>query len=78
MLQILGHLSGPQFLRPTPASQRSTETTRLIRDGEKGGEGGMEVGGRWRLYTCRYTLTTGMTPALSFNVSLIVRDKVTI
>ena len=38
----------------------STETVRLIRDGEKGG-GGMEVGGRRRLYTCRYTVTTRMT-----------------
>ena len=33
------------------------------------------------IYTCRYTVITRMTPALSdeshFNVSLIVRDKVT-
>ena len=36
---------------------------RLIRDGEKGG-GGMEVGGRGRLYTYRYTVTTRMTFAL--------------
>ena len=43
----------------------STETIRLIRDGEKG-EVGMEVGGggRGRLYTYRYTVTTGMIPAL--------------
>ena len=36
---------------------------RLIRDGEKGGRG---YGGGWRgrLYTYRYTVTTGMTPAL--------------
>ena len=40
--------------------------------------------GRGRLYTYRYTVTTRMTPALKkgsdeshFNVSLIVRDKVT-
>ena len=38
----------------------STETIRLIRDGEKG-EGGMEVGGTGRLYTYRYIVTTGMT-----------------
>ena len=40
-----------------------TETIRLIRDGEKGvrGYGG---GGRGRLYTYRYTVTTRMTPAL--------------
>ena len=44
----------------------------------------MEVGGRGRLYTYRYTVTTRMTPTLRwaaheshFNVSLIVRDKVT-
>ena len=41
----------------------STETLRLIRDGEKGGRGyGGE--GRGRLYTYRYTVTTRMTPAL--------------
>ena len=40
-------------------------------------------GGRGRLYTYRYAVTTGTTPALRradkshFNVSLIVRDKVT-
>ena len=40
----------------------STETIRLIRDGEKGrGYGG---GGRGRLYTYRYTVTTRTTPAL--------------
>ena len=39
----------------------STETTRLIRDGEKGGVYGGR--GRERLYIYRYTVTTGMTPA---------------
>ena len=43
----------------------STETVRLIRDGEKVGEGGVQVGGKGeRLYTYRYTVTTRMTPAL--------------
>ena len=45
----------------------STETMRLIRDGEKVGEGGVEVGGgggRGRLHTYCYTVTTRMTPAL--------------
>ena len=41
----------------------STETIRLIRDGEKGGKG-YGVGGRGRLYTYRYTVTTRMIPAL--------------
>ena len=41
----------------------STETVRLIRDGEKG-EGGMEVGEIGRLYTYRYTVTSRMTFAL--------------
>ena len=46
-------------------------------------EGGMEVGGRGRLYTYRYTVTTRMTcirmgsDESHFNVSLIVRDRVT-
>ena len=56
---------------------------------ERGGgggvwRGGMEGGGEGRIYTYRYTVTTRMTPALRwaamraiFNVSLIVRDKVT-
>ena len=35
---------------------------RLIRDGEKGGWYG--GGGRGKLYTYRYTVTTRMTPAL--------------
>ena len=63
----------------------STETVRLIRDGEKGGgEGGMEVGEEGERYTYHYTVPTRMMPALRwaatraiFNVSLIVRDKVT-
>ena len=43
----------------------------------------MEVGGRGRVYTHRYTVTTRMTCVevgsneSHFNVSLIVRDKVT-
>ena len=41
----------------------STETTRLIRDGEKGGMG-YGGGGRGILYTYRYTATTRLTPAL--------------
>ena len=40
----------------------STETTRIIRDGEKGG--GVWRWGRGRLYTHRYTVTTRMTPAV--------------
>ena len=63
-----------------------TETIRLIRDGERGGEGVWRCGGGGRLYNYRYTVTTRMTPALRwaamrtihrFNVSLIVMDKVT-
>ena len=44
-----------------------TETVGLIRDGEKAGKryGG---GGRGRLYTYRYTVTTRMTPALRWAV----------
>ena len=56
---------------------------KLIRDGEKGVEGGMEVGGRGRLYTYRYShhqngfcIKVGSDES-HFNVSLIVRDKVT-
>ena len=44
----------------------------------------MKVGGRGRLYTCRYTVTTRMTYCIKmvsdeshFNVSLTARDKVT-
>ena len=44
----------------------STETIRLIRDGEKG-EGGMEVGGEGD-YTPIATVTTRMTPALRWAV----------
>ena len=60
----------------------STETVRLIRDGEKGGRG-YGGGGRGRVYTYRYTVTTRMTcikmgsDESHFNVSLVVRDKVT-
>ena len=40
-------------------------SVRLIRDGGwGGGGGGMEVGERGRLYTCRYTVTTRMAVAL--------------
>ena len=39
-------------------------TIRLIRDGEKGGLGGRGYGGGGRLYTCCYTVTTRMIPAL--------------
>ena len=68
----------------------STESIRLIRDGEKGGGkggggDGMEVGGRGRLNTYRYTVTTQDDSCIKmgsdeshFNASLIVRDKVTI
>ena len=50
----------------------STETIRLIRDGEKVGEEDVEAGG-WgggRSYTYRYTVTviTRMTPALRWAV----------
>ena len=62
----------------------STETIRLIRDGEKGGGGRGGGEGRRILYTYRYTVTTRMTPALRwasdeshFNVSLTVTNKVT-
>ena len=54
----------------------STETVRLIRDGKKGGEG-VWRGGRGKLYTCRYNVTTRMIPTLEmgsdeshFNVSV--------
>ena len=45
----------------------STETVQLIRDGEKG-ERVYGGGGRGRLYTYRYTVTTRMTPALRWAV----------
>ena len=41
----------------------STETIRLIRDGENGGKGVWRWGKR-EIYTYRYTVTTRMTPAL--------------
>ena len=52
----------------------STETTRLIRNGEKEGSvyGG---GGRGRLYTC--SCIKMVSDESHFNVSLIERDKVT-
>ena len=43
-----------------------TETVRLVRDGERGWEGGSMEVGRGRLYTCRYTVTSRMTPALKW------------
>ena len=60
----------------------STETTRLIRDGEKG-EGGMEVGEREIIHLslhCHHQNDSRIKMACDknpFNVSLIVRDKVT-
>ena len=55
-----------------------------MRDGEKGGRGGgYGGGGRGRVYTYRYAVTTRMTfikmgsDESHFNVSLIVKDKVT-
>ena len=44
----------------------STETIRLIRDGEKGGVGGggMEVGEEGDYITYHYTVTISMTAAL--------------
>ena len=41
----------------------STETVRLIRDGEKG-EGVKEVGGEGDYYIYHYIVTTRMIPAL--------------
>ncbi len=47
----------------------STETIRLIRDGEKVGGGmGYGGGGKGILYTYRYTVTTTMIPALKWAV----------
>ena len=60
----------------------STETVRLIRDGENGEGRGYGGGGRGRVYTYRYTVTTRMTcikmgsDESHFNVSSIVRGKV--
>ena len=46
----------------------STETTRLIRDGEKGGgRKGYESGERGRLYTYRYTVIIRMILALRWS-----------
>ena len=45
----------------------STETMRLISNGDKGGKGAWRWG-RGRLYTCRYTVTTRMTPELRWAV----------
>ena len=57
--------SYPSRLRRLVSKYRScltsTETVRLIRDGEKEVT---EEDGRGRLYTYRYTVTTRMTPAL--------------
>ena len=56
---------------------------KLIRDGEKGGEGGLEVGEREIIYLslhCHhqndFCIKVGSDES-HFNVSLIVRDKVT-
>ena len=56
----------------------------LLGTGRKGGGGGTEVGGEGDYIPIFYTVTTRMTSALRwaamraiFNVSLIVRDKVT-
>ena len=50
----------------------STETIRLIRDGEKGGGRGYGGEGRGRLYTYRYTVTTRMIPALRWAVKRVI------
>ena len=60
----------------------STETIRFVRDRENGGKG-YGGGGRGRVYTYHYTVTTRMTcikmgsGERHFNVSLVVRNKVT-
>ena len=54
---------GPTLSKKLTWCLTSTETTRIIRDGEKGGRG-YGGGGRGRLYTYRYTVTTRMTSAL--------------
>ena len=72
-----GHLdfhTAPELYGSYTWCLTSTETTRLIRDGEKrsgegvrrrgGGGGTEEGGGGGRLYTYRYTVTTRMTPVL--------------
>ena len=62
----------------------STETLRLIRDGEKWGGGGMEVGEEGDYIPIATLLPTRMTSCIEmgsdvshFYVSLIVRDKIT-
>ena len=71
---------GREGLALSKVSLTSTETIRLIR--EKGRKG-LWRWGRGRLYTYRCTVTTRMTcikmasDESHFNVSLIVRDKVT-
>ena len=64
------HLSDDQVKAPTLedfrrwiTAQSTIETTKLIREGEKGGRG-YGGGGRGRLYTYRYNVTTRMTSAL--------------
>ena len=47
----------------------STETIRVIRDGEKEGEGVLKWGKREEIYTDRYTVTTRKTPALRWAVT---------
>ena len=49
----------------------STETIRIIRDGEKGGKGVWRWG-RGRLYTYRYTVTTSMTSALRWAAMRVI------
>ena len=44
---------------------------RLIRDGEKEGRG-YGGGGRGRSYTCRYTVTARMTPALRWAAMRVI------
>ena len=63
MSTVLGRAGQPWQLSKSTWCLTSTETIRIMRDGEKGGRwyGG---GGRGRLYTYRYTVTTGMIPAL--------------
>ena len=53
--------TGPPVIKKTWCLT-STETTRHIRDWEKGGRG-YRGGGKGRLYTYHYTVTAGMTPA---------------
>ena len=76
-----GHLdfhTSPEFKFEFNVALRP-ETIRLIRGRENGGKGVW----RWRVYTYRYTVATRMTcikmgsNESHFNVSLIVRDKVT-